>query len=37
MSRNYRRLNAIKAVQIEESKGEMDVFADMRDASPHYR
>ncbi|KAJ7330994.1 MFS general substrate transporter [Mycena albidolilacea] len=37
MSWNYRRLNAIKAAQIGESKGEMDAFADMGDASPHYR
>jgi hypothetical protein len=37
MSWNYRRLNPLKAVQIEESKGEMDVFADMGNVSPHYR
>jgi hypothetical protein len=31
MSWNYRRLNTLKAAQIEESKGEMDMFAGMGD------
>jgi hypothetical protein len=37
MSWNYHWLNALKAAQIEESKGKMDVFADMGDMSLHCR
>jgi hypothetical protein len=33
---NYRRLNAAKEMQISESKN-AETFADMGDASPHYR
>ncbi|KAJ7130792.1 MFS general substrate transporter [Mycena crocata] len=36
MTWNYRRLNAIKEKEVAESK-DADAFADMGDASPHYR